>query len=178
MRSDVNAPPKILTGKIPYHQYVSEARVLLAVMKQEIPLRPTFPGETNDKLWELLVMCWNFKPEERPDTSKLQELITRVGIRGDRSRVLRSVQTSSTVQLQREGPEDIDYVRLEEILLRVSIELSAPLPIKWLLVLFPFVFCTKVSQSSRLHSPTVGSSPKSSLEVCDRDLGDCLLKLM
>lgn len=131
--------PKILTGKIPYYEFARDAQVIRALFSGKTPSQPT-PEKINDRLWDLLVMCWNLTPEKRPDTSKLQDLVGHLGIRGHRSSAARGVETSATFQLQRENSEAINYTQLEKILLRVSVKLPAPSPRKRLLVLLPIDF--------------------------------------
>lgn len=106
--------------------------MVLALLRKELPSPPTpsDSGEITDDLWGVLLMCWNFIPEERPDTSELRELLTPPEIRDDRLEAAQSVEASAAFQLQRESSEVIDYVQMEEILLRVSVKLRAPSPIK------------------------------------------------
>ncbi len=122
-------------------------------MKKEIPLRPV-PGdseEIDDRLWHLLVMCWHFEPQARPNTPTLQDMVTSLGIRKDRFEAVGEVGASVVFQSQREAGIVIDYERVEEILLQVSVELSAFLPIQALTSIYQLPF-----YSPRFHaSPTL-----------------------
>ncbi|KAF8834509.1 WD40 repeat-like protein [Paxillus ammoniavirescens] len=48
---------QVLTGKVPYHYYVSEGKVLSAILQGIIPMRPNPPVVT-DSQWRFMQRCW------------------------------------------------------------------------------------------------------------------------
>lgn len=105
-------------------------------MEKEIPLGPeqeTEVGrhEINDKVWQLLVNCWNYIPKERPSCRAIQR--TLMGIQGDQGtssmgagKPFRQDTTTAddfdrilwqSVELLN---DDLNYQQVEEILRRVS----------------------------------------------------------
>ncbi|KAF8840944.1 WD40 repeat-like protein [Paxillus ammoniavirescens] len=48
---------QVLTGKIPYHYYISEGKVMSAILQGIIPMRPNPPLVT-DRQWKFMQRCW------------------------------------------------------------------------------------------------------------------------
>ncbi|KIJ12135.1 hypothetical protein PAXINDRAFT_83330, partial [Paxillus involutus ATCC 200175] len=48
---------QVLTGKVPYHYYISEGKVLSAILQGIIPMRPDPPVVT-DSQWSFMQRCW------------------------------------------------------------------------------------------------------------------------
>ncbi|KAF8840941.1 kinase-like protein [Paxillus ammoniavirescens] len=48
---------QVLTGKVPYHYYTSDGRVLSAILQGIIPMRPNAPLVT-DRQWRFMQQCW------------------------------------------------------------------------------------------------------------------------
>ncbi|KIJ09598.1 hypothetical protein PAXINDRAFT_87238, partial [Paxillus involutus ATCC 200175] len=48
---------QVLTGKVPYHYYISEGKVLSAILQGIIPMRPDPPVVT-DSQWTFMQRCW------------------------------------------------------------------------------------------------------------------------
>ncbi|KAF9238959.1 kinase-like protein, partial [Melanogaster broomeanus] len=55
---------QVLTGKIPYHYYPVDARVVLAISQGEIPQRPDLAAIT-DRRWAFIQKCWSTVDEGR-----------------------------------------------------------------------------------------------------------------
>lgn len=105
-------------------------------MDKEIPLGPeqeTEVGrhEINDKVWQLLVNCWNYIPKERPSCRAIQR--TLMGIQGNqwtsRMGTGKPFQQGTTTaddfdhilwQSIESLNDDLNYQQVEEILRRVS----------------------------------------------------------
>ncbi|KAG8678374.1 hypothetical protein FRC08_017829, partial [Ceratobasidium sp. 394] len=71
---------EILTGKIPYHNVDDWALLRAIVFENNIqnperPEREIPTGNTRgDRLWELLVQCWLYAPENRPNAAGVAEI--------------------------------------------------------------------------------------------------------
>src|SRR5262249_8649328 len=61
---------QVLSGKIPFYQIASDIRVLGAIANGGKPKRPDQGGaggnEISDAMWELLLVCWERAPGDRP----------------------------------------------------------------------------------------------------------------
>ncbi|KIJ10920.1 hypothetical protein PAXINDRAFT_16143 [Paxillus involutus ATCC 200175] len=62
---------QVLTGKIPYHYYPRDERVLLALSQGETPRRPSGALAT-DRQWSLIERCWT-SVESRPSDDEIVE---------------------------------------------------------------------------------------------------------
>ncbi|KAG8709397.1 hypothetical protein FRC11_005589 [Ceratobasidium sp. 423] len=61
---------EVLAGTVPYNDKLEHTITYLVVINREHPSRPkSIPvgGGDGDKLWNLLLRCWSFEPEKRPD---------------------------------------------------------------------------------------------------------------
>jgi hypothetical protein len=85
--------PKILSRKLPYYEYQLDAQVFSALFRGQLPRRPGLNINDNDDeddwdeinekdwddlddtVWALIVMCLVPKPEDRPNGSRIRELI-------------------------------------------------------------------------------------------------------
>eukprot|EP00249_Psilotum_nudum_P012687 c23920_g1_i2 orf=686-2344(-) len=71
---------ELLTGKLPY-DYLTPLQAAVGVVQKG--LRPTIPKSTHPRLAELLQMCWQQDPAQRPDFSDitviLQDILKEVG---------------------------------------------------------------------------------------------------
>ncbi|XP_028548466.1 serine/threonine-protein kinase STY46-like [Dendrobium catenatum] len=63
---------ELLTGKLPY-EYLTPLQVAVGVVQKG--LRPTIPKRTCPKLAQLLEMCWQQDPAQRPDFSEILEIL-------------------------------------------------------------------------------------------------------
>ncbi|KAH7334695.1 kinase-like protein [Rhizoctonia solani] len=73
---------QILAGELPYAR-MSDVAVLVNVIKESLPPRPTVGTIhrdrcTEDKLWELLLRCWNYNPELRPTAMEVKEALINI----------------------------------------------------------------------------------------------------
>ncbi|KIK90716.1 hypothetical protein PAXRUDRAFT_831453 [Paxillus rubicundulus Ve08.2h10] len=65
---------QILTGKVPYHYYISDGKVLSAIIQGIIPMRPNPPLVT-DRQWRFIQRCWMpiDADESRPHADEIVE---------------------------------------------------------------------------------------------------------
>ncbi|KAF9232252.1 kinase-like domain-containing protein, partial [Melanogaster broomeanus] len=65
---------QVLTGKIPYHYYPVDARVVLAISQGEDPQRPDL-AEVTDRRWAFIQECWSTVDEgqSRPSDEEVVE---------------------------------------------------------------------------------------------------------
>lgn len=67
---------EILTGKLPYHQLLTEASVIKAILSDEKPVKPK-RSESRDKdlneLWKRCITYWAKNPDERPTASEVAQ---------------------------------------------------------------------------------------------------------
>ncbi|KXN84000.1 Serine/threonine-protein kinase HT1 [Leucoagaricus sp. SymC.cos] len=77
-----------LSGKEPYFQYSKDSRVSAAITRGDKPLRPgqedVRGDEINGDMWRLLLMCWEHGPGDRPDGSRIQEMLSNMSLEDDR----------------------------------------------------------------------------------------------
>ncbi|CAE6502833.1 unnamed protein product [Rhizoctonia solani] len=69
---------EIITGKSPYIEYKRDFGVLKALSDKKLPRRPEALSQTSDKhdrLWNLLVECWNHDCAARPDAQHVLDLL-------------------------------------------------------------------------------------------------------
>jgi hypothetical protein len=70
----------VLTGKVPFHDYVDRAIMSAVTIGDKRPSRP--PAEVgvkiSDELWDLITSCWVLDPEARPIMRKVLEELTRI----------------------------------------------------------------------------------------------------
>ncbi|KAG8760360.1 hypothetical protein FRC11_000530 [Ceratobasidium sp. 423] len=76
---------EVLAGILPYHGKNEIAIMHLVLLKHEPPERPKgIPTgqEGGDKIWNLLLRCWSFKPEARPSASQVADILKTVNPEG------------------------------------------------------------------------------------------------
>ncbi|CAE6469551.1 unnamed protein product [Rhizoctonia solani] len=69
-----------MTGKVPF-QGRTDANVILRVTNKEFPERPEcmpIGDQRSDKLWELLVRCWSYEPEARPNADEATKTMREI----------------------------------------------------------------------------------------------------
>ncbi|KAG9075692.1 hypothetical protein FS749_012612 [Ceratobasidium sp. UAMH 11750] len=94
---------EIMTGKVPYYYRSSVPALLKTIfIDKEIPKRPEENIPSNSKhgdvLWSLLQRCWEYKPEKRPSTPEVAEIV-------------RQSHTHHVLLLMRTSPDERYYTR-------------------------------------------------------------------
>ncbi|KAJ7678058.1 kinase-like domain-containing protein [Mycena polygramma] len=81
---------EILTGKVPFHEFLNDMAVILQVIEGKRASRPVSCSGTEvlDRLWELLQACWEEKAEMRPTAPQVVERLV--------SELIRAQTTSRT----------------------------------------------------------------------------------
>lgn len=72
VRPFIDIGPKVVSGRIPYEDIVSDIHVLMALMKGSLPPRPPEPL-LSDAFWDFIVLCWSKDPFARPEIEKVRE---------------------------------------------------------------------------------------------------------
>jgi serine/threonine protein kinase len=120
---------KVLSRKLPYYEYKLEAQVVAALARRQLPKRPSAsnndddtdsedldefdePDEIDDPTWSLITHCCARKPEDRPNASRIQELIVDLKMWDNRSE---AKDTNDTLLSLRSNP-DVDLNRAGELL--------------------------------------------------------------
>lgn len=70
-----NVVRQILTGNVPFHEFLNDMAVILQVVEGKRPSRPMSCSGTSevDSLWELLQNCWDSNAEMRPNAPQIVE---------------------------------------------------------------------------------------------------------
>ncbi|KXN85808.1 hypothetical protein AN958_10815 [Leucoagaricus sp. SymC.cos] len=80
---------EVLSEKVPFLQFSNDVRAAAAIGKGDKPARPGQDGrggnEIGDAMWSLLLTCWEYEVKDRPNSSKVQEILSRVQSEGRRS---------------------------------------------------------------------------------------------
>ena len=67
----------MFSGKLPFHEYRNESRIILSVMQGKRPsLPPPYPSKIrglSDALWRLVTVCWSHNPLDRPTADHVVE---------------------------------------------------------------------------------------------------------
>ncbi|KAJ6616210.1 kinase-like domain-containing protein, partial [Mycena sp. CBHHK59/15] len=72
---------EIYTGEPPFRNIKQEAAVMLRILDQQRPLRPSSLGPPDgtraisDGLWAIVEACWAHEPSDRPDMDEVSGLI-------------------------------------------------------------------------------------------------------
>ncbi|KAJ7019357.1 kinase-like domain-containing protein [Mycena alexandri] len=74
---------EILTGKVPFHEFPNDMKVMFGVAAGKRPSRPISCSGTPvlDSLWELLQNCWDGELEMRPTTEQIVDRLVGPTIR-------------------------------------------------------------------------------------------------
>lgn len=99
---------ELLSGKIPFYQIVKDFRVSGAVAKGSKPIRPGQGGmagnEIGDAIWQLMLMCWEYEPKDRPCALKIKQVLLGMDIQDTRpkpsSMISPEVTKGSTIDLE------------------------------------------------------------------------------
>ncbi|KAF9441875.1 kinase-like protein [Macrolepiota fuliginosa MF-IS2] len=98
---------EVLSRKQPFHQYRQDFRVVSALIRKEIPLRPE-PGrhdwdEIGDGMWTLIEDCWSFIPEDRLTLQDIHDRFSGLNTQDDRPKI----------------QVELDFDKIENVLLNV-----------------------------------------------------------
>ncbi|KAJ3576477.1 hypothetical protein NP233_g402 [Leucocoprinus birnbaumii] len=81
---------ELLSGKTPFYQITNDFKVSGAIARGAKPIRPG-PGQggvgelDDDVLWPLLMMCWEYEPEDRPSCLRFHQILSGMDIKDVRS---------------------------------------------------------------------------------------------
>ena len=68
---------EIMTGQRPYNNRLRDSNVIEDLVAKRLPDRPTdeevIARGLNDRLWRLMLACWNWDPARRPSMSEIRE---------------------------------------------------------------------------------------------------------
>ncbi|KAH7320504.1 hypothetical protein B0J17DRAFT_633741 [Rhizoctonia solani] len=77
---------EIITGKQPYNHVTRELAVFGEILNGKTPARPLHYIHINtrngDELWNLLLSCWKFDPEQRPTARDGERISSGIAIKG------------------------------------------------------------------------------------------------
>ncbi|CAE6519735.1 unnamed protein product [Rhizoctonia solani] len=77
---------EIITGKQPYEHITRELAVFGEILNGKIPARPLHcipkNSRNGEELWNLLLSCWKFDPEERPTAGEVKRSLSGISIEG------------------------------------------------------------------------------------------------
>ncbi|KAF5362148.1 hypothetical protein D9756_002541 [Leucocoprinus leucothites] len=80
---------EVLSGKVPFYQITREFRVSGAVVAGAKPIRlgqgEVGGDEISDAMWQLLLKCWEYEPNDRPVCSTILQLLSGIDIPDHRS---------------------------------------------------------------------------------------------
>ena len=69
---------ELLTGDRPFRETDKDIAVAIELISGRLPQRPGSPADTrglDDRLWGIMMACWNARPEERPTMANLRGMI-------------------------------------------------------------------------------------------------------
>ncbi len=102
--------------------------MIAALLRQELPQRLKLGGKgidtegIEDRMWGLMLMCWNYTPQHRPSSEKLRNLIAAFCYKNSQPGL--PIEGESSIALweamRDESTMDVDYDQVEKILLWVS----------------------------------------------------------
>ncbi|KAJ3555492.1 hypothetical protein NP233_g12196 [Leucocoprinus birnbaumii] len=76
---------EVLSGNSPFSEISREIKVGIAISTGSKPIRPRKVGPKgvaiDDAMWQLLLMCWEFKPADRPPCLNVYQIILNLDIR-------------------------------------------------------------------------------------------------
>ncbi|KAJ3561616.1 hypothetical protein NP233_g10087 [Leucocoprinus birnbaumii] len=78
---------EVLSGKIPYSHIAMEFRVVAAVVTGSKPNRPgkgdTSDSDIGDAIWQVMLMCWELKPEDRARCLTIKQILRGIMVTED-----------------------------------------------------------------------------------------------
>lgn len=106
--------------------------MVLALVRKEVPLRED-PGigyeGTDERVWELLMKCWSYTPQDRPSCETVRDTINNMGIQDDRPKTVIEVGKFYTQPIKKRPDTEIDFARVREILVCINTGTTPPPPV-------------------------------------------------
>jgi hypothetical protein len=113
---------KVLSRRLPYHQYVEKDEVESLVSRGEPPKRPSSSDididMIEDRVWELIMGCCRLKPSDRLTVPQVQKLLADLRIQDNRSDAAKL--PGAVIMSLRKRP-DIDWDRTRQILGQIQV---------------------------------------------------------
>ncbi|KXN90938.1 Cell division control protein 15 [Leucoagaricus sp. SymC.cos] len=79
---------EVTSGQVPFCQILNDYKAAIAIGRGDKPARPGQDGRSgniiSDAIWNLLMLCWEYKAGDRPTSSKIKEMLLHVHIKDDR----------------------------------------------------------------------------------------------
>jgi hypothetical protein len=122
---------KVLSRKLPYHEYMENDEVQSALSRGERPKRPSVTNHVtendidmiDDQFWELITGCCRLQPENRPTALKIQKLLAKLEIQDDRSDV-QKIPGAAILSLRKHA--NVEWDRVEQILGQIEVCCQRP----------------------------------------------------
>jgi serine/threonine protein kinase len=113
---------KVLSRKLPYHDYVEKDEVKSLVSRGKLPTRPSSSDNDidaiEDQVWELIKGCCKLKPEDRLTMPQIQKLLADLKIQDDRPNGPKL--PGNAIMSLRKRP-DVEWDRAKQILGRIQV---------------------------------------------------------
>lgn len=70
----------MLTGQIPYYEFLRDVTVISRIMRGIRPTRPPsgLASELSDEIWYVMEGCWSTDPSKRPTVNQVAEQMRKV----------------------------------------------------------------------------------------------------
>ncbi|KAF5361874.1 hypothetical protein D9756_002590 [Leucocoprinus leucothites] len=92
---------ELLSGTAPFCHIAKEFRVAVTIAAGGKPNRPGQGGVSgnaiDDALWQIMLMCWEFEPEDRPTCLTVQQIFLGIDTQDDRPALSETVQSKVVV---------------------------------------------------------------------------------
>jgi hypothetical protein len=103
---------QVLSGKVPFYQIRSEAKIGAAITARKTPVRPSQEGNSGedikDAIWRPVSSCWEFDTKDRLSCLQFQSIFSSTTVNDDRHIAKPSIRTG-------------DFGHLKNIVLNVDI---------------------------------------------------------
>lgn len=116
---------QVFTRREPFYQYRQGPQVIAALIRgTEVPMRPGSDDRDHidDRMWDIMMSCWEYMPEQRPTCKELQRLFQNFGLQDDRSQISVRAKDNHTFwkMMAAKSVKEVDYQRAYRILTHVS----------------------------------------------------------
>ncbi|KAF5357827.1 hypothetical protein D9756_001387 [Leucocoprinus leucothites] len=96
---------ELLSDKVPFSQITKDIKVSAAIARGSKPTRPGVAGaggnEIDDAMWQIMLMCWEIEPANRPECLTIQQMLMGMVIQDSRPTTKQIIQPKkSTVDLE------------------------------------------------------------------------------